>query len=414
MEPPNIAISEEVEEIDDEKFLSLLENNRAAAVTDAIDATICPDCNEQMTINDEYEFVCVECGAVNKIDGEISNRMPTLRFNSGLKISNGNNSRVIHIQSDYSETQRRQTYNHLIQLNNQYNGFKYPKNILRDVAEEYNKIQQHIFINAEGKETKFVKRGNVKDEILGALLYYKCVTENMTRKRKDIAEFMKLPNNGISSGEETLSTLNATGVISIPVNVNPCESYTELYLERLELDPKLYKDFIVELIGRAVELNVGMSSIMNSKVIGTIWLIVQKQKLKIPYTEIETKCDGIKKNTFMKFTNNIEKNIIRFIDIFVKYNINHGLIGNYANFNRNETSNTNEDMELKDAIPKNRDGINDKNINDKTINDKNTNNKNTNGKNTNDTFEGIHYKVHVGKPFRLPKNAVPNTRDDEE
>ena len=65
------------------------------------------------------------------------------------------------------------------------------------------------------KTKKFVKRGSIKDETLGACLHFTCILAELPRRKKDIAEFMKLQTNGISNGISNLRELHQEGKINI-------------------------------------------------------------------------------------------------------------------------------------------------------------------------------------------------------
>jgi transcription initiation factor TFIIIB Brf1 subunit/transcription initiation factor TFIIB len=188
----------------------------------------------------------------------------------------------------------------------------------------YNDIQK-ILINTPDGEKKFVKRGDIKDEVLGKLIKYECDRAGIARMDKEIAEFMRLPSAGLSRGESILRQLHNQGKIELPINIDPTEGFIERYLESLDINKPHYKDFIAELIQVANTIGVGLRSIANSKVVGAIWVLVQKEKLPITLNELDKKCN-IRRNTFLKFSTAITDKIHKFVDVFEKYNIPHGVI----------------------------------------------------------------------------------------
>jgi hypothetical protein len=245
--------------------------------------------------------------------------------------------RVYSVGSDYSRAQRKSILDQLVNNNSAYAGPKIPHDVLVKSATKYNEIQKLRFDieNELGEvaETKgFVKRGNIKNEILGALVFFMCIDAGVSRKKKDIAIFMQLPTNGISRGEDILRVLHNKGKIKIPLNNETSEHYVDRYLEALGYMPdnenyERYKDFIMDLVTASRKKKVGMNSIMSSKIVGGIWILAQREKLTIDANTIQDKCDGIKKNTWMRYTNQIMENITKFIDVFDMYNIDHGLRG---------------------------------------------------------------------------------------
>jgi hypothetical protein len=101
----------------------------------------------------------------------------------------------------------------------------------------------------------------------------------------------------------------------------------ERYLEVLGIDNERYYAFILALIDRAIKKNIGMSSVMSSKIVGAIWILVQREKLPIDANMIQDRCDNIKKNTWTRFSDAITNNILKFYDIFAEHKIETGIKG---------------------------------------------------------------------------------------
>lgn len=299
---------------------------------DTVKFNYCPDCNVVMNcLNSNYE--CAKCGYLRHLDGDIKDCIEDGATN--LKMASGR--RVYNMASDYSRAQRKSILDQLMNNNSAYSGPKIPHDVLVKSAATYNEIQKLRFDIEEEDGTVsatkgFVKRGNIKNEILGALVYFMCIEAHIARKKKDIAIFMQLPTNGISRGEDILRALHNKDKIKIPLNTETSEHYIDRYLESLGYMPdnenyERYKDFVMDLVAKSIEKKIGMNSIMSSKIVGALWILVQKEKLKIEANTIQDKCDGIKKNTWMRFTKAVTDNITKFIEVFDNYNIDHGLRG---------------------------------------------------------------------------------------
>lgn len=299
-----------------------------APVCEVVKFNYCPDCNIVMTsMNSNYE--CLQCGLQCHIDGEvkdcIEDNVTNLKMASGRKVYN--------IASDYSRAQKKSILDQLINNNSAYAGPKIPRDVLVMAANDYNELQKLNFdkLDDDGNvcgESKFVKRGNIKNEILGALVYYECIRAGIARRKKDIAMFMQLQNNGISRGEDILRKLHNEKKIKLPINMETKDAFIARYLEALGIDDKPhYRDFIADLINVSVEKKVGMNSVMSSKVVGTIWILIERERLTIDAQTIQDKCDGIKKNTWLRYTKVIKENLLKFIGVFDKHNIDHGLRG---------------------------------------------------------------------------------------
>jgi hypothetical protein len=286
----------------------------------------CNDCNIAMC-NAGTEYQCPNCGIIKQLVGDAPNaNLDDMNGASNLRISVGGRGRFYNINNDYTRAQRAMILQQLTNNNTNYSGSKFQKDILTKAANLYNDIQKMIIVDgsddAVGK--KFVKRGNIKDETLAAIVYYECRRAGVTRKKKDVASFMKLPSNGFSRGEDIIRSLSAESKIDIPIDDDPTEDFIERYLEGLNMDNEEYSGFISELVSRSEKHRVGMNSQISSKVAGAIWMLCDKKKINgITIADIERACDSCKKNTFQRFCKAVEEKMPLFSDIFDKYEIPH-------------------------------------------------------------------------------------------
>ncbi len=299
--------------------------------------TQCDICNKPMA-HVPAGLECTECHQFKQIIGEL--RDCKVESSGILKTTMSGQKSVYTSVPDNSKSQKKQILDQLVKLNSEYeDGPKFPKNILEATACGYNEVQKLIIDtyddcgNVVGSK-KFVKRGSIKDETLGAWLYYTCINSGISRKKRDIASFMQLSSQGISRGDTILRGLHTTGKIVIPAYADPSKDFAKRYLEALKIGydefgdptPQLanYKGFIDEIVATCVKLQIANNSIESSKIVGTIWVIINKQKLNISATEVENSCDHTRKNTFTRFSKAVDDNIGHLIPIFEKYGINVG------------------------------------------------------------------------------------------
>lgn len=302
----------------------------------------CDECNIPMNqIPSGLE--CSNCHRVKDVIGGIKDCSTTT---SGvLKTSFGGGKRSIYTSvPDNTKSQRKQILDQLTRLNAEYEGHpKFPLPILTAAAEQYNVIQQ-VVIDVFDKEgsvcgsKKIVKRSSIKDEVLGALIYYQCIIQKSSRKCRDVAIFMQLQSTGISRGNTMVRQLHNSGKINIPIHAEPSNDFVRRYLQSLGLfkldehenptDRSLrYEGFVNDLVALSVKLSVSWSSVQSSKIVGAIWVLIIHEKLDISHNKVTECCDSIKKNTFTKFSSQIDANLIKFVDVFNKYKIYHGIRG---------------------------------------------------------------------------------------
>jgi transcription initiation factor TFIIIB Brf1 subunit/transcription initiation factor TFIIB len=267
--------------------------------------SICPTCNVPMGVNGS-EFICPSCSlqCANML-GNKDDYSECMRGSSHFKSN-----------IPYDKTQRKII---LTQIKQNFKiGLELPDDIAERVATRYNNIQKTC---ADGS-SKFVRRGHIKNGILAALIYNECIRSHCARKKRDIALLMKLPCDGFSRGETILRSLMSQG--SIP-NDTICEEtadcYLPVYMERLKILDKKASAFVLEIVNRAEHLNIASSSLLESKVVGAIWLYIKFTNLGITPGELETKTNNTKKSTFSKFSKAVEGKMHLFQDIFDTYGI---------------------------------------------------------------------------------------------
>ncbi len=277
----------------------------------------CPDCPDTPLQLQNCEYKCPMCGRTESADI------------TGLDIKTlmgANTLGRFRSAEGYIKTQKEAIMKLLKSNNETFIGDKFSPELLEEVASQYNIIQNLVddVYDEKGKiigTKKFVRRSNIKDEVLAMLIHLECINRKVVRKKKDIAMFMKLQTNGFSSGENILRSLYAEGKINIDIGDEPIEGFASRYFDGLGIDNAEYTKFIIDIINTADQKKVGVSSITSSKVVGAIWLLNVQLGLNIKVDQLERASDNTKKNTFIKFYSEVVRNVGLFTHIFKRYNV---------------------------------------------------------------------------------------------
>jgi hypothetical protein len=316
-----------------DNIFDIINNISTNASLDDKKFNFCVECKTPMDLMNST-YTCTSCGYTIQYDGNIkdctNDAIPALK----IPINRKGYSGYYNIFPDYTRQQKRfvseqlQTNNNTCEKSTQI----IPKNILLRVAEEYNNIQQLLIDytdhNGNVSQKKFVKRGDIKDEVLCEITKQLCIEAGVARKHKDIAKFMKLNCDGFSRGANIVRELAESGKLGFTIREETIESFTERYIEALGLDDdNNNKDFVVALVREANHRKLCVNSQMSSKIVGAIWVLICHKKLDITDKRLEKSADGTKRNTFTKFSDIIENNILAFVDVFLMYNVPTGLKG---------------------------------------------------------------------------------------
>jgi hypothetical protein len=303
--------------------------------TDTPDYNMCSDCSVIMTQR-LGGLECPTCGRCLTVTGD--NIKESLDYiDSYVKINR--KGRIYSSVTDYAKMQKKVNLAILTECNEKYkklstssNGTvtidKIADDILNEAADTCTAIQKLVIdeVDESGntiKQKKFVKRGNIKRELIAACLYYTCLKNLDGRKRTSIAEFMMLNTQGFSNGEHALRDLSNAGKIPLSTNIDPAPAFATRYLKKLNMYNANRYNFILDLIDYTFENSICISTILSTKVVGCIWLLNIYEGLKLTPTDIMSNCDGLKKNTwniyFMELFDLTFKG--KLLDLFSKYKI---------------------------------------------------------------------------------------------
>jgi transcription initiation factor TFIIIB Brf1 subunit/transcription initiation factor TFIIB len=209
-------------------------------------------------------------------------------------------------------------------IRNESCGGKLSEDIIDITVEQYNKLQQtNIEVRGPSgdllESRKFVKRGNVKNVILAAILYYTCLEHKVAFTRPEISRFMGI-ESGFSEGEIILRQLKAEGKIEINLGLHELET---MFVTRalLELDLMAYFGFVVECLKKMYEYNLGANVCSRTKIAALIYIAVIKQRLNVSAARIQAAAADIKYQTWQKLANELNDKLYLFEEILKKYDI---------------------------------------------------------------------------------------------
>jgi predicted RNA-binding Zn-ribbon protein involved in translation (DUF1610 family) len=280
----------------------------------------CPECHEQKEI---------ECGKRDYTDDK-SNIIGVIKMNSkSYRRCSYNN------YTDYRKNQHRVIFNKLENWNQTYGGPKLPKHIINRVSSLYYQIQL-TEIGDEDRDRRFIRRRDTVNEILGALIYHVCIDEKSPRRKSEIVDMINKSEgcSGIAGGDSILRELVADGKVQLklePLTIedenNIMVQFTERFLESLGINKQNYKSFVCDMVNASKRKKIGISSLTTSKIIGSIWVLIQHEKVDISKETLMNTCDNIRATTFLRFAAAIEDNILKFIKVFEDNGIKHGFEG---------------------------------------------------------------------------------------
>jgi hypothetical protein len=294
-----------------------------------LEENIC-ECGEEMQeISNVY--VCGNCSKRRDVptSEERSQSSRTVVVGSGAK------RRLYNIPANPYETKRLAVLNELRARNHAVLPILcISDDILVLVAEHYSDAQKNnkcTIVHSETEEplgeAAWVHRGSIKDEILAALIYFTAHTLGVAKKKRDIAKFMNLQNEGFSRGEDMVRKLVSQQVINVQIDIETPNIFAVRYLEALGLEHDWHVDFVVEVVEYAANSHWCLNCQLSSRVAGAIWMLVHGVPLnrlagqRITDDQIEKHTDNTKKNTFRKIIDVVVQNNDRFKHIFEKYNV---------------------------------------------------------------------------------------------
>lgn len=260
-------------------------------------ADMCDECGVSMELSEDDAgfIVCPLCGRMSHCDvaSDISEQ-----GNAKVRMKTGGSSRVYNISQENSQSQLAALIAEFTAHHRVYTGPAIPTMITARVARDYNNLQK---LTAAGTISASY-RGNVKGQILAAMIYFTCLRNRISRTKKEVKAFMGLEHNsGISQGERIVRKLHSHGVIDI-VEEESAATMAARFLEALGIVGGI--EFIAGCVAMADKYFLCTACQLASKVNGALWVYIRYSRLRISDEEIEAKVTT-RRSTFMKFADAI-------------------------------------------------------------------------------------------------------------
>ncbi len=295
------------------------------------DRNTCPRCRGRMFVQ-ELEYICSGCGFVAEnglADGEDDGeKKPS--FCGRLRIVGPNSGRY-QADLDRSSNSGNNTAAQISQVTAEYlryrecfiesGGRAFPEEACRRAAECYNEVQQRCVIRNHNKLT-----------VMAAHLYHACVSLGFVPTKAEVATFMQLKRRGIARGDNFVKRMYAEGLTTVEVNKSPEHALISTALLNLgEEVEKIYAHLVPaaqDLVQRAVDKLIGVSSTPRSKAIGATFVVMQRfARVKgircLSQQEFCQRC-GIRKNTIEQFTSALAAYHSFFRDIYARHGLYDG------------------------------------------------------------------------------------------
>lgn len=272
----------------------------------------CEECKIKMDNDGNDKYICNNCGKTNNIE------------ETALKLSS-NRIQIIGVNSSTSNCSISDKINEIycklcfVINKNLTLSEKIPGHILFSVAEKYVSIKKY--------SSNIVHIGRHKNGQLSALLLQECKSNNIIISPKDIIKIFNLKKSDLSKGNNKINSHIADKIIeSNPVDENL--SIINNILKEIKIESGLHKNItniILEILEVVDTIHICDNSILKSKIVGIICLILIKMRIVSSLKEFCAKTNE-KINTLKKVILELNTFNDNFIDIYQKYKLTVDII----------------------------------------------------------------------------------------
>lgn len=270
----------------------------------------CGNCNAEMVL-DDIEYICVACG----LRGDNVQASPASYSNTSAKCynmvrSNSVSNGPCNSLNDNGNTMYDSIMRKLMKMQARARNTPIPLEILRQTARDYTELCQMLktrSLDIVDGETR-VQRCNM---LLPGLLQQRLHKAGMSRPDTYICQFVGKDKSALTKSVNKLNELMKTTIPSYRVKTtSKIAAYAYQFLARLEMDTSL-TDLVARLIARA-DLQTDMVNFRTcqdeTKVVGTIWLLIRQIGFHIPHNTINEMCFKISKSTYVRYTDFLDVN----------------------------------------------------------------------------------------------------------
>lgn len=288
----------------------------------------CLECNIDY-ISSETQLECPECHKIINIHLTVKDEKSKDVYSGRMRVVGYNASKY---QSSMDKSTANKTPNQLVYMiynkllcklneNHKHRGYKpIEQNILYTTATIYVEIQQVM-----------TQRRISKRKILAALIKNECIINNSIRTDQEILTFMHLNTKGISEGDMYIKKIHEDGLVDINIDDVKIVPYVITIFNQLEVSKELsiedmayvelYQHAVIDIINKSLKEHIGYKSVLRSKVITSVYVVLRRAGFNIDLSEVLTKCK-IQLNTVNNFLKELKLKHERFIDIYKKYELN--------------------------------------------------------------------------------------------
>jgi len=310
----NTVVDENEYEI--KKLSKFKKNNRFERLSN-----ICKTCNIEMQrdINDVY-YICRCCNNIKECDN-LANIDNEITPSGRIRIVGADSSYLQHnlYRDDFGKTAeqfRNPVYNDYMAYLNKY------KEKTDRLAFPLDAIQLATDYYCEYK--KFgTRRSDYKSQAMAKCLEIACYNLKHSPSNTDMYNMFKLKHNGLSTGTRMLFEAKQAGFLSFDINFKPQEADVITLFSHLEelLTEEEYSqclDATHKVVDRAIKLKIGTQSKIQSKVIGSAFVVLSRRKNPKNIIPAISLCNIVdtKTNTIEKFTKKLSEFHSRFKDIY--------------------------------------------------------------------------------------------------
>lgn len=282
------------------------------------DGETCSNCDTTMVLND-VGHVCPSCGSI----GSRIEAMPSSYSTTSTQSYNGcgaysaSNGRCYSLNDNYNDMYRT-VLRRLTCKQQKAKEYPIPLEILRETARAYTELCRSIRSNCEDTENK---RCNMV--LPGILKQQLDKHPKMSRTDTYICQFMGINKGVLTKAKNKLQNLMKRGFLDYIPTHDRIASFSYQFLDRLELDTT-HTDVVVKIIRRS-DVQIDMISYRtcqdNTKVAGTIWLLIRQLGIKMPHCTINKRLFAISKSTYVRYTDFLDRNRRKINPILVAHNI---------------------------------------------------------------------------------------------
>jgi hypothetical protein len=278
----------------------------------------CGNCNTVMVLND-VGHVCPSCGSIGSLIEAMSASFSaaTTQGYNGCGAYSASNGRCYSLNDNYNDMYIT-VLRRLTGKQQKAKEFPIPLEILRETARAYTELCQSIRSNSEDTENK---RCNMV--LPGILKQQLDKHPKMSRTDTYICEFMGINKGVLTKAKNKLQNLTKRGFLDyVPIH-DRIASFSYQFLDRLNLDT-IHTDVVVKIIRRS-DVQIDMISYRtcqdNTKVAGTIWLLIRQLGIKMPHCTINKRLFAISKSTYVRYTDFLDCNRRKINPILVAHKI---------------------------------------------------------------------------------------------